>query len=201
MTVDGRAGYAKGRARREEILDVATTVFGQVGYRSASLREIAQRVGISHPGLLHHFPSKELLLTAVLEHRSELDAAEYEPIVDDSDGLSRLRALVAMVEHNVATPGLVELYCVLTAEATAPDHPAHDFFVRRYTAYCAVTTETFAMVQRDGGLRDGVSPEQASRGLFAMVEGLQVHWLLDPGSVDLAGAIRQYIAQQLSAPF
>ena len=51
-------GYARGRATREEILDVAMQLFGEVGYRTASLREVASRVGISHPGLLHHFASK-----------------------------------------------------------------------------------------------------------------------------------------------
>ena len=60
-------GYANGRARRQIILDEAATLFGEVGYRAASLREIATRVGISHPGLLHHFPTRAALMAGVVE--------------------------------------------------------------------------------------------------------------------------------------
>nr|MYU47886.1 TetR family transcriptional regulator [Streptomyces sp. SID7803] len=73
MTGGERRGYAKGRAKREEILDQAMAMFGEAGYRGASLRVIATRCGISHPGLLHHFPTKESLLLAVLEHRDAVD--------------------------------------------------------------------------------------------------------------------------------
>src|SRR4051794_13431713 len=66
-------GYAKGRAKRQDILDQATALFGEAGYRGTSLREIAARCGLSHPGLLHHFPTKESLLLAVLEHRDAED--------------------------------------------------------------------------------------------------------------------------------
>src|SRR4051794_33036734 len=42
-TSRARGGYAKGRATREEILDSAMQLFGEVGYRTASLREVSAR--------------------------------------------------------------------------------------------------------------------------------------------------------------
>src|SRR3954447_8882935 len=75
-------GYAKGRATREEILDSAMQLFGEVGYHTASLREVSARVGISLPGLLHHFPSKAALLGAVLVHRDEIDGAAFRADLD-----------------------------------------------------------------------------------------------------------------------
>ena len=47
------------RARRQEIVDAAVEVFATVGYHKGSLRDVADRVGMSQAGLLHHFPSKE----------------------------------------------------------------------------------------------------------------------------------------------
>ena len=46
-------------------------VFATVGYHKGSLRDVADRVGMSQAGLLHHFPSKEHLLEAVLTWRDE----------------------------------------------------------------------------------------------------------------------------------
>ena len=123
-------GYAKGRATREEILDAAMQLFGEVGYHTASLREVASRVGISHPGLLHHFSSKAVLLAAVLERRDEVDEAAFE--ADLAAGHDYFDALARLIERNAARPGIVELFATLSAEATSPDHPAHAYFQDRY---------------------------------------------------------------------
>ncbi len=52
-----RGQYGKTAARRQEIVDAAVEVFGTMGYNKGSLREVADRVGMSQAGLLHHFPS------------------------------------------------------------------------------------------------------------------------------------------------
>ena len=83
-------------------------LFGEVGYNTASLREVSARVGISHPGLLHHFPSKAALLEAVLVRRDEIDGAAFQADLDA--GVDFFDALVRIVERNAARPGIVELF-------------------------------------------------------------------------------------------
>ena len=68
-----RGGYAKGRDRRDAILVAANEVFATRGFRGASLATIAKRVGMSEPGLLHHFASKEELLLELLKLRDQHD--------------------------------------------------------------------------------------------------------------------------------
>ena len=65
----------RGAVTREHILATATAMFGESGYRGASLRDIAARCGLTHPGLLYHFPTKAGLLEAVLQRRDESDAS------------------------------------------------------------------------------------------------------------------------------
>ncbi len=198
MPVDVERGYAKGRAKRREIIDRAMTLFGEVGYRGASLREIAARCGISHPGLLHHFPTKESLLLAVLEHRDEVDSVWLT--AEDEDPVAGLRRLVEVVERNVGRRPIVELYAVLSAEATSADHPAHEYFQDRYRRTLAAVQATYERARDLGALREGVDPATAARQLVAVMDGLQVQWLLDGGATDMVGTVRDLVGAQLLRP-
>ena len=113
---DPGRGYAKGRAKREEILQAAVVLFGEVGFHAASQRELASRVGMSHPGLLHHFPTKVALLEAVLDYRDTVDVADLDE--DLARGTDYFDALVRLVERNALRRHIVELF---TALAAAPD--------------------------------------------------------------------------------
>jgi AcrR family transcriptional regulator len=196
VTLEARRGYAKGRAKRVEILDQAVALFGESGYRGTSLRDIAARCGISHPGLLHHFPTKEALLLAVLARRDELD--EQWLALGGLGGLDVLRRFCALVELNAQRRGIVELYAVVSAEATSSEHPAHGFFVARYEGSVATVTAAYADIGLRGGLRPGVRPDDAARQLIALMDGLQVQWLLSGCRIDMAAVLRRHIEAQLT---
>jgi AcrR family transcriptional regulator len=57
----------KGRQTAERILDAAEAAFADKGFEGATLRDIADRVGIRVPSLYNHFDGKEALYAAVLE--------------------------------------------------------------------------------------------------------------------------------------
>ena len=57
----------KGRRTAERILDVAEEVFAEKGFEGATLRDVADRVGIRIPSLYNPFASKARLYAAVLE--------------------------------------------------------------------------------------------------------------------------------------
>jgi len=120
-----RGPYAKGVAKREEILRAALEVIARHGYRKTSTRELAAAVGLSEAGLLHYFGSKEKLFEAVLRARDEADVERFE----QSELIGKL---IAIIRHNRDVPGLVQLYSTFSAEAGDPQHPAHDYFVDRY---------------------------------------------------------------------
>ncbi len=198
MTVTDQRGYAKGRAKRREILNQAMTLFGEVGYRGASLREIAARCGISHPGLLHHFPTKQALLLAVLEHRDEVDGERlFSP---STTGIDTLRRFVDLVRLNATRRAIVELFVMLSAEATSPEHPAHAFFTARYQALLATTEDAYLQIRTDRMLRPDIDPGAAAHQLVALMDGLQIQWLLDDSGVDMPAVLHTHIQAQLTAP-
>ncbi|MFD6447999.1 TetR/AcrR family transcriptional regulator [Promicromonospora sp. NPDC060204] len=195
-TTGQRGGYAKGRATQQEIIRAAILVFADVGFHGASLRDIAARVGISHPGLLHHFPNKAALLEAVLEYRDAVDEQSFQE--DMERGSEYFEALLNLVERNRLRRPLVELFAGLSTEATSPDHPAHEYFRRRYARVLGEQSELLRERAARGGLAPGVDPDQAARTVVALMDGLQIQWLFSlerPGAerVDMAADLRGYL--------
>jgi AcrR family transcriptional regulator len=53
--------------RRQQILNVAISLFSQRGFRGTTTKEIAQAAGISEAIIFRHFATKEELYTAILD--------------------------------------------------------------------------------------------------------------------------------------
>jgi AcrR family transcriptional regulator len=186
-------GYAKGRARREDILEAANRAFAARGYRGASLAEIAQAVGLSQPGLLHHFPSKEELLWEVLRLRHERDMERVQRAAAEKD--SWAEAMLALARENASSPGLVRLFTVLGAEAVDPDHPAHAHFRERYQEVRNGVAAALAAEQREGRIDPRLDPDLLAPELIAIFDGLQLQWLLAPDEVDMVRVLEDYLAR------
>jgi AcrR family transcriptional regulator len=186
-----RGSYSKYAERRQSILDAALKVFATHGYSSGSMREVALQVGLSEPGMLHYFSSKSDLLSAVLELRVQHSRVFVSD--DDPDGHKALNGLVRLAVHNATEPGVVELFCKLAAEAAAVDHPAHEYFVQRYRRIHDDYTRAFTAVAKNGELVDGYTPASAAHMTVAILDGLQVQWLLDRSSVDMAVELHTFL--------
>lgn len=183
-----RGSYAKGVAKREEILDAALGVIAREGYRGTSVREIAAAVELSQAGLMHHFASKDELFTEILRRRDEVDTALF---ANDPD-LTLLESFPLVVRHNTQVPGLVHLYVSFAAEATAPGHYARDFFADRFERFREEIANDIRRGQEAGDFKANISPESAARELLALSDGLQTQWLLNP-SFDMADLIAEAI--------
>ena len=134
----------------------------------------------------------------MLEHRDEVDSVWLT--AEDEDPVAGLRRLVEVVERNVGRRPIVELYAVLSAEATSADHPAHEYFQDRYRRTLAAVQATYERARDLGALREGVDPATAARQLVAVMDGLQVQWLLDGGATDMVGTVRDLVGAQLLRP-
>lgn len=195
-TIAPEPGYASGRARRERIVAEATKLFGRVGFHGATVLEIAAQCGISRAGLLHHFPTKESLLRAVLEERDRAELARFRENGSAArNGLGVLRGMIDLAEYNSKVSGIIELYTVLSAEASAPDHPAHDYFVDRYRRIRTGTIWALTRAKAEGLLVDGTDVTSTAIELTSLIDGLQIQWLLAPDEVDMAGQLRKRIQQ------
>jgi len=170
--------------RRRQIIEVTTRLIAERGFWGLSMQDVADECGVTVPGLLHHVGSKDGLLVAVLDHRDAADAdalvAELgsgAPPPSGVDGVGLRRLCAALVRRNAGQPEIVRLFAVLEAESLAPCHPAHLYFAARQER----TLEMFT------ALAVGVSdrPGSLARQVMALMDGLQIQWLRDPGGTDL----------------
>ncbi|WP_406248908.1 TetR/AcrR family transcriptional regulator [Microbacterium sp. M] len=187
-----RGAYAKGIAKREEILTTALEVVAAHGYRRASVRELADAVGLSAAGLLHYFDSKEELFTAILRKRDERDQEAY-----GADG--GIDMLLTVIRHNATVPGLVQLYAQLAVEAVDPEHPAHAFFRERTQGLQEHFRTAVVRAQENGEIRDDLDPAWVATSVQALADGLQSLWLVNP-DVDMAAHIEQFLDALRPAP-
>lgn len=174
--------YLKGVAKREEILEKALDVIGREGIRGASVKEIADAVHLSPAGILHHFGTKEELFTEILRKRDELD---QELFTDGAPAEQSALAYLNLTQRNAQVPGLIELFSEMAVEAADPQHPAHNFFVKRGVETRAGFEEAIRVLQESGRLQLHSDPAMLARVIQAVSDGLQIQWLLDP-SVDMA---------------
>ena len=192
-TPSDAAGYAAGRRRRTRIVTDATQLFARSGYGDTSLREIADAVGVSKSTLLHHYPSKELLLGAVLAERDE--ALRRQGGESRATRASeQLREIAAGARRNSEQePGLIEVYAVLSCEAVPPAHPAHEYFASRFGHGIDYFTALFRLAQADGDLPVHRDPEHEAIWLVALWDGLQYQWLYDRDAVDIGAHLAAHL--------
>jgi AcrR family transcriptional regulator len=174
-----RGPYQTGIRRRREIVEAASRTFARYGYTGGSLRQIADDVGVTPAALARHFKNKYGLLQAVLVRWEEDVDALHLP---GTKGLDYFRVLPTLVEHHVGEPGMIELLLTLATEATDPQHPAREWAVTRYRRVIDLGIH-YLTEARDLGEIAPMGDEQIemeARGVFALMDGIQLQWLLDP---------------------
>lgn len=177
------------RASREKIIHSAMDSFAQNGFRGAKMADIAQAANLTGPGLLHHFPSKTHLLMEVLKERDRIHKEQTDAALQKNNN-DILQVAADLVEQNQTTPGIIQLFNLLVAESISPEHPAHGYFTQRYHNGREAWVKIIAERQKDGDIRTDIPADVLGVMLFAMMDGLQVQWLLEPAKVDMANIFR-----------
>lgn len=85
----------KSSGRRAELLALASELFAERGFRSTTVRDIADAAGILSGSLYHHFDSKESMIDEILRSFQDELFGRYAAIV--AEGLGPRRTLEAVI--------------------------------------------------------------------------------------------------------
>lgn len=117
MTTPRRPHRRDPEGNRRAILDAARASFGERGFARATVRDIAQRAGVTHGLVLRQFSTKEQLFLAAVPGHRELD----QVIAGDPQTLpDRIaRAYVDRMERDAAGDPLVVLLRSMASDQAA----------------------------------------------------------------------------------
>ena len=102
-------------ARRAQIVAAAIDVIAEVGFAQASIRKIADRVGIAMSAVLYHFGTKDNLVDAIVAHMYRTMLTQVAPAVEaEHTATGKLNAYIrSSVDyfggHRVALKALASL--------------------------------------------------------------------------------------------
>lgn len=68
MTATREPQQDRSRATRQRLLDAAIDSLVELGWTHSTVSEVAERAGVSRGAAQHHFPTREALMTAAVEH-------------------------------------------------------------------------------------------------------------------------------------
>lgn len=183
--------------RRQLILEAAIPIIGHRGYYGFSIRALADACGLTVPGILHHFGSKDAILLAMLDYRERRDfEAVWQGLpFRDPQRLALYsladvkRLLRETVVRNSQQADIVRLVSMLRTEAHFPEHPAFEFFRDRNARSLATITHMFT-----GKVS---SPHATAVQALALMLGLETLWLGNPDLIDMVGQWDQGIEKLL----
>ncbi|WP_350348132.1 TetR/AcrR family transcriptional regulator [Agromyces sp. G08B096] len=81
-------------ARREQILETAARVFGELGYAGATTDKVARAAGISQPYVVRLFGTKDQLFVEVIERTCDRVLRAFDDAIEASDDDDTIRARV-----------------------------------------------------------------------------------------------------------
>ena len=173
-----RKAKGAGHQRREEILAAAERIFLNGGYEGATIRRIADEVGVSPTALYMHFPDKHAMLMAIGEEALDAVLAESEAIAEGhGDPKDRVRAvLYAHMTFALKNKTAYQVVFCEGARAIARNQSrTRELCERYYRVVANLVTE----LGKAGRLKRG-SAHGVAQTLWTAVHGLVTYLITNP---------------------
>ncbi|GGI15077.1 AcrR family transcriptional regulator [Galliscardovia ingluviei] len=170
-------------ARKQEIIEASVKLISERGFNGISLRDVADAVGISQPGLLHYVGNKDGLLSLLITDIYDMTGTPSDFMKSglpgsDPEGMHFPAYLRFLVRHNAHRRQMVQLYMVLETESFNIDHPLHKYFEHRpeevWKHYSQYSWKLPPGMQWDVHMRPFV------RKSIEAMDGIQLRWLRQP---------------------
>jgi AcrR family transcriptional regulator len=178
---------------REQLLHKCLRYFLKHGVANLSLRPLADAMGTSARMLVHHFGSKEGLITAVMERvRSRLQVL-FEPPMGSKSDTEPAEVMLAFWRLTTGRKYLPYMRLLLEVQILAIQNPA------RYERYLMDTSSSWmGLVQR--ALPKGKRSAAMATLSTAVIDGLMLEYLSTGDLARTSHAVELFLALQGNQP-
>ncbi|MCF7832206.1 MAG: TetR/AcrR family transcriptional regulator [Candidatus Marinimicrobia bacterium] len=170
----------------DKIIEVAIRTFAERGYAGVSMREIADELSITKAALYYHFPGKEEIFKACINHSVERILEGMEAIANSDDTVwNKIRTLInRMCNFSDVNPHLFTLFKkIMNKEINASFgvEIIEDFFIRQQDAVQKIFDDGI----RNNELRDDISPNLLRAALMGMIHHSTGPKMKEMNNIDL----------------
>lgn len=191
-------GFRDGAYTRERILEEATQLIAERGYRNTTMKAVAECVGVTEPAVYRHFDGKEELLVAVF---SGAVANVLSPVARDTssraiDGIARQLSLLMSPDQATLRRLIAEMYAAALVE------PKVAALAREFVEDAArLLIEELQRAVREGDASPSLNLAHARAALHIFMAGLAHQETLASdfiGDADwsafIEGALRKFLS-------
>ncbi|MEL6892077.1 MAG: TetR/AcrR family transcriptional regulator [Actinomycetota bacterium] len=146
-----------GRIDPASIVNAALDALADGGYRSLSMRGVAREVGVSLATIQHHYPTKDALWRAAIDHLTD-DAIERRSHVELTDLTGKI---AVFLEQAAGRPGLLP---AVLADRSPGSAERIEYLTERFTDAMAEPSERLRSLEAAGLTR-----QFDHRALFALI--------------------------------
>lgn len=152
--------------RRQQIIDVATTLFARQGFNGTTTRQIAQRASVNEAIIFRHFPTKEDLYWAVIETQCTVRASRAVLEARLTADTDPVETLISVAEDILRRDTTLTRLLQFTA---LEKHELSDRFYRTHVARYFELLADFVRRNIERGMFRQVNPLLAARSFIGML--------------------------------
>jgi AcrR family transcriptional regulator len=155
--------------RKEQILEVATSLFARQGFQGTTTKHISERAGVTEALIFRHFASKEELYWAVLERKATVTGPAERMREALNAGRTHMEALSGVAAQILERRAKDQTLSRLLLYSALENHRLSHRFFRTYAAECYEVLADYIRKQVAAGAFRPLDPLLAARGFLGMV--------------------------------
>ncbi|GAA3041225.1 TetR/AcrR family transcriptional regulator [Actinokineospora globicatena] len=201
MSEQAKRTRMSAKDRRASILDAATEVFTEVGYRAGKASAVARRVGVSEPIVFQNFGTKSTLFAAVVDRAAERVCAMLDQMTASEVPVPDLLRDMLTPDHLARVHGAGQIGAIFADAASITDDPAIEAAARASTRRFATSlTALLRRGQTDGHLRPTLDTDAATWWLLSLLASQRFRRTTAPASGEIEAKVAASILTFLVAP-
>jgi AcrR family transcriptional regulator len=197
LPVVRRSQAARSAATQARLLDATIDCLVERGWAATSTTEVVRRAGVSRGAQVHHYPTKEDLVLAAVEHLLERRIAEFQATFADLPVEQRSPADAMRLLYDNCFRETFEAWLELVVAART-DAALHARFVLVESRFVENALATFQALFPDAAA-DTTFARIGLRLAFSLLDGLAINRLMDADDAELDAVLDVF--NQMVAPF